>query len=91
MLQRLTHLLRHVLIYGMGDVATSLVSLLLLPIFTRYLSPVEYGIITMLLVIEALTKVLFRWGVDTAFMRLYYDCTTERARQTLASTIDAAR
>ena len=87
MLQRLTHLLRHVLIYGMGDVATSLVSLLLLPIFTRYLSPVEYGIITMLLVIEALTKVLFRWGVDTAFMRLYYDCTTERARQTLASTI----
>jgi O-antigen/teichoic acid export membrane protein len=31
--------------------------------------------------------VLFRWGVDTAFMRLYYDCTDTRARQQLASTL----
>jgi O-antigen/teichoic acid export membrane protein len=31
--------------------------------------------------------VVFRWGVDTAFMRLYYDCVNARARQRLASTI----
>jgi O-antigen/teichoic acid export membrane protein len=31
--------------------------------------------------------VLFRWGVDTAFMRLYYDCADPQARQRLASTI----
>jgi O-antigen/teichoic acid export membrane protein len=86
-LARVKSLFRNVVIYGLGDVATSIVSLLLLPIFTSYLTPADYGIITMLLTIEAITKVVFRWGVDTAFMRLYYDCADRQGRQRLASTI----
>jgi O-antigen/teichoic acid export membrane protein len=86
-LTRVKNLFRNVVIYGMGDVATSVVSLLLLPIFTKFLTPADYGVITMLLTIEAAAKVLFRWGVDTAFMRLYYDCGDRHARQRLASTI----
>jgi O-antigen/teichoic acid export membrane protein len=69
---RVTSLFRNLLIYGAGDTATSLVSLLLLPLFTRYLTPDDYGVIAMLLMIEAVSKVVLRWGVDTAFMRVYY-------------------
>lgn len=87
MLERLKSLFRSLSIYGLGDVATSLANLLLLPIYTRYLTKEDYGVITMLLTIEAVAKVVFRWGVDTAFMRLYYDCPDQRARQRLASTI----
>jgi O-antigen/teichoic acid export membrane protein len=86
-LDRLKSLFRNLSIYGLGDVATSLANLLLLPIYTRYLTAADYGVITMLLTIEAVAKVVFRWGVDTAFMRLYYDCPDDRARQRLASTI----
>jgi O-antigen/teichoic acid export membrane protein len=84
---RLKNLFRNLAIYGLGDVATSFVSLLLLPIYTRYLTPADYGIIAMLLTVEAAVKVVFRWGVDTAFMRLYYDCKDQASRQRLASTI----
>ncbi|MEO7190769.1 MAG: lipopolysaccharide biosynthesis protein [Vicinamibacterales bacterium] len=87
MFQRVKQLFRSLLIYGVGDVATSLVSLLLLPIFTKFLGPSDIGVVIMLLSVEAVTKVVFRWGVDTAFMRLYYDCTDQAARQRLASTI----
>ena len=87
MLDRLKNLFRNLSIYGLGDVATSLANLLLLPVYTHFLKPQDYGVITMLLTIEAVTKVVFRWGVDTAFMRLYYDCPDERTRQRLASTI----
>ena len=87
MLARIKTLFRNLAIYGFGDVATSIVSLLLLPVYTRYLTPYDYGIIAMLLTIEAVAKILFRWGVDTAFMRLYYDCADPPARQRLASTI----
>ena len=87
MLDRIKKLFRNLAIYGFGDVATSIVSLLLLPIYTQYLTPSDYGVIAMLLTIEAVAKVLFRWGVDTAFMRLYYDCADQPARQRLASTI----
>ena len=87
MFQRLKTLFTHTAIYGIGDVATSLVSFLLLPVFTRYLTPAEYGVIALLLTIEAISKILFRWGIDSAFMRFYYDCPDERTRQQLASTI----
>ena len=87
MLERLKNLFRSLSIYGLGDVATSLVNLLLLPVYTRVLTTADYGVITMLLTVEAVAKVVFRWGIDTAFMRLYYDCVDQRARQRLASTI----
>jgi O-antigen/teichoic acid export membrane protein len=86
-LERIKNLFRNLAIYGLGDVATSLVSLLLLPVYTRYLTPSDYGVIAMLLTIEAVAKIVFRWGVDTAFMRLYYDCADSAARQRLASTL----
>jgi hypothetical protein len=86
-LARLKSLFGNLVIYGVGDVAINVVSLLLLPIYTRYLTPSDYGVIAMLLTIEAVAKVVFRWGVDTAFMRLYYDCVDTAARQRLASTI----
>lgn len=87
MLARIKTLFGNLVVYGLGDVATSVVSLLLLPVFTSYLTPADYGVITMLLTVEAVTKVVFRWGVDTAFMRLYYDSPDPAARQRLASTI----
>ena len=87
MFDRLRQLLRHLVVYGIGDAAASLVSFLLLPVYTRYLSPSDYGVITMLLTVEAVTRVLFRWGTDGAFMRLYYDCKTDGDRQVLASTL----
>lgn len=86
-LARIKTLFGNLAIYGLGDVATSIISLLLLPVFTRYLAPADYGVITLLLTIEAVTKILFRWGVDTAFIRLYYDCADAAARQRLASTL----
>lgn len=80
-------LFRDVAIYGAGDVATSAVNLLLLPLFTRILTTEEYGVLALLLSIEAGAKILLRWGTDAAFMRLYYECPDGPARQLLASTI----
>jgi O-antigen/teichoic acid export membrane protein len=84
---RIKNLFQNLAVYGLGDAATSIASLLLLPIYTRYLTPEDYGVITMLLMVEAVAKVTFRWGVDTAFMRLYYDCKDQFSRQQLASTV----
>lgn len=86
-LARLKDFSRNLAIYGLGDIAPQLISFLLLPIYTRYLTTEEYGILALLLIIEAPAKILFRWGIDTAFMRFYYDCADDAARQRLASTV----
>jgi O-antigen/teichoic acid export membrane protein len=80
-------LFRSLAIYALGDVATSLASFLLLPLYVRFLTPADYGAISLLLAVEVLGKIAFRWGIDASFMRLYYDCADQAARQRLASTI----
>ena len=58
--------------YGIGDTATQIISFCLLPLYARYLSTSDYGVLALLLTVEVVTKVVFRWGIDGAFMRLYY-------------------
>jgi len=74
-------------IYGAGDVAVSAVNLLLLPIYVRFLSERDYGILALLGAVEVIAKIFFRWGLDGSFMRFFYEHDDEPGRQRLASTI----
>src|SRR4029079_3419445 len=47
----------------------------------------DYGVLALLASVEATVKLFFRWGVDGAFMRFWYDCGDERERQRLSSTL----
>ncbi|MDP6579030.1 MAG: oligosaccharide flippase family protein [Vicinamibacterales bacterium] len=77
----------HLIVYGSADVAILAINFLLLPIYTRVLSPAEYGVLALVLVLEAVLKPLYRWGLDTSFLRLYYDCRDDSDRKTLAGTV----
>lgn len=87
MLQKLRELSKDSAIYGLGDVAVSLVNFFLLPIYVDYLSSTDYGILALLGTVEVVTKIVARWGLDGSFMRYFYDCDGEDERQRLASTI----
>ncbi len=87
MLQKLRALFTGAAIYGAGDVAVQVVGFLLLPIYVQYLTPFDYGILALLAGIEAPAKLFFRWGVDGAFMRYWYDAEDIGSRQQLASTL----
>ena len=67
--------------------AIQILNFCLLPLYVRYLTTSDYGVIALLAAIEAPAKLFFRWGIDGAFMRFWYDCEDERARQRLASTL----
>lgn len=87
MFSKIKQLTSHLAVYGIGDIVTSVVSFLLLPIYVRYLSPTDYGVLGVLVSAEAIAKIVFRWGVDASFMRLYYDREDETHRRALASTL----
>ncbi|MEW5984937.1 MAG: polysaccharide biosynthesis C-terminal domain-containing protein [Acidobacteriota bacterium] len=87
MFQKLKQLSVNLTVYGVGDVAIQLASVLLLPVYTLVLSPSEYGVIGVLLALELVVRVVSRWGVDAAFMRFYTECADSRSRQLLASTL----
>jgi O-antigen/teichoic acid export membrane protein len=87
LLQRIRELPKHLAIYGAGDVAIQALNFLLLPFYVRYLTAADYGVLALLASVEATVKLFFRWGVDGAFMRFWYDCPDDRSRQRLASTL----
>jgi O-antigen/teichoic acid export membrane protein len=84
---KLRELSKNITIYGLGDVAVSIVSFFLLPIFVNYLDARDYGVLGILGSIEVIGKIIFRFGLDGSFMRFFYDCENERDRRRLASTI----
>jgi O-antigen/teichoic acid export membrane protein len=85
--QKIRELSKDLAIYGLGDVAIQLVNFLLLRVYVQYLSMEDYGILALLGSVEAIAKLFFRWGVDGSFMRFWYDCEDDRARQRLSSTL----
>ena len=87
MFDKIRQLSRDSAIYGLGDVAVSLVNFLLLPLYVDYLTDADYGVLGLLGAVEVITKIVARWGLDGSFMRFFYDCETETERRRLASTI----
>jgi O-antigen/teichoic acid export membrane protein len=83
------HLSKGVAIYGAGDAIANLVNFLLLPVYVKFriLTPADYGALGLILSAEAFSKIAFRWGLDGAFMRFYYERDEGLPRQRMASTI----
>ena len=87
MFSKIRALSRDVTVYGLGDVAVSIVNFFLLGLYVKYLDAADYGVIGMLGSLEVAAKIGFRFGLDGAFMRLFYDSDRPADRQRLASTI----
>ena len=56
-------------IYGLSSVVARLLNYLLVPLYTRYFLPAEYGVVTELYAYVAFLVVLLTYGMETAFFR----------------------
>jgi O-antigen/teichoic acid export membrane protein len=89
----MTAYLRRLLASSVAYQAPSLVSALLavltLPLYTRSLSPADYGYAETLLTFIIFTSILLRLGLGEAFVRFWFDDEDHARRVELARTITA--
>ncbi len=71
--------------YGLGNILQSALTLILLPLYLRFLSPDEYGVISVLSVTMSLLGLSISAGVMNGLIRLYYE-TDGLERKRLIST-----
>jgi O-antigen/teichoic acid export membrane protein len=83
---QLKRLARHSAIYGLGGLVSRVVALLLLPLYTRYLTPGDYGAIETLLALAAVLVTVLRLGISSAFFRFYFDTQDPGARLVVVRT-----
>jgi O-antigen/teichoic acid export membrane protein len=66
-------LLRNAGIYGISQLASRALPFLLLPVLTRYLTPAEYGIVTMFLLVIVLIEPFVLLGLNGAITVKFFD------------------
>jgi len=79
---------KHTLIYGVGGSIEQLVPFLLLPLYTNYLTPGEYGMIDVIIVASIIFNTVFLVeGIRLAAMTFYKQAESEEERRRIAVTI----
>ncbi len=81
----LKNVLSKFLIYGVGNILQSALRFLLLPLYMRFFTPDQYGVISSLTVAYTLLGLLVNAGVMNGLIRLYYE-REGAARQGLVGT-----
>jgi O-antigen/teichoic acid export membrane protein len=77
---QLRRLAKHSAIYGLGGLVSRILAVLLLPLYTSYLSPTDYGRVETLVALTAILVTVLRAGISNAFFRFYFDSSEHAER-----------
>jgi O-antigen/teichoic acid export membrane protein len=83
---QLKRLGKHSAIYGLGGLVSRILAVLLLPLYTRYLSPSDYGKVETLIALTTVAGIVLRFGIHSAFFRFYFDSPDPAARRLVLRT-----
>ena len=70
-------------IYSLGGMANRLVSLLLLPLFTAYMAPSDYGVVAMLIAVGGILSPVFSLGLGSSIGIVYFNTRDSSERQAI--------
>ncbi|MDY6833877.1 MAG: flippase [Chloroflexota bacterium] len=80
------NLVKGSLIYGLGSVVSLLVGFFLLPVYTRYLTPADYGVLETLVVTTTIISIFLIFGMDNSLFRFSFDSKEEVHRKRVMAT-----
>jgi O-antigen/teichoic acid export membrane protein len=80
---------RGAMIYGLGIVMRRAATLIMLPVYTRLLTPTDYGLLQMLGMTVDVATILMSAGMTAGVMRFYYKAETEQGRREVIVTATA--
>lgn len=86
MFDQLKRILKDSFIYGSGSLVHYSIAFLLIPVYTRCLTPSEYGILEVITVTLSLLLIFYIMGMSTAIFKSYFDTKDENSRKTIISS-----
>ncbi len=86
-LRELKFLLKHSSIYGIGSILSRIVGFALLPLYTRYLTPTDYGILELVDITTGMIGLVVGVGISSAVSRFYYESDDVKYRSQVISTV----
>ena len=84
---RFVQLVSESTLYVLGNVLRRGLSVITMPVFTRYLSTSGYGVLAIVGTVQNMLEVFYEMGTAQSSTRFYYDCKDKRERETLLGTL----
>ena len=81
MKNQLKRLFGDTIIYGLSGVISSLISIFLIPLYTRVFQPADYGVIALLTTTSVLLNILLIFSLDNSASVLFWDKEDEKERK----------
>ncbi|MDB5047952.1 MAG: conserved rane protein of unknown function [Fibrobacteres bacterium] len=79
-------MLKHSSIYGVFNILSRVIGFLMIPVYTRFLSPSDYGTIELLDLTGYIAAMFIGLSLSSAITRFYYEYAEEGQRKLMAST-----
>lgn len=86
MLEDLKRLVKHTAIYGFGTVLSKAVGFVMIPLYTRYLAPTDYGVLELLDLTITVAGIMVGLGISTSIFRFYYQYKKPSDKKEVVST-----
>lgn len=86
MFEQLKSLTRDSAVYGIGHIATRLITFLLLPYYSFQFTPAQYGEVTLYFLFVAVAQTFFIYGLDIAYLRYFTLCKDTAQRRIITGT-----
>jgi O-antigen/teichoic acid export membrane protein len=83
---QLKRLGKHSAIYGLGGLVSRILAVLLLPVYTHYLAPADYGRVETLVALTTVLTITLRFGISSAFFRFTFDSRDPADRRRVLRT-----
>jgi len=82
----LKNVLKHTAVYGISSSLNRAAGFFLIPIYTRYLEPEEYGVLALCQAIISLLAIVFEMGMNSALFRYYFEYDDKNEKDNLIGT-----
>lgn len=86
MFEKIKKLLIHSLVYGIGNSGNRLVGFILLPLYSRYLTPADYGVLALVGMFGQILYTFTNMGQSPALFRRYFTHDDPEGRETVITT-----
>jgi len=84
--ENLTNLGKHTLIYSFSWILSTIASVLLMPVYTRFLSKADYGVVEIIQQANGLLRIILVSGLHFAVVKHFHDTKNEKEQKKVIST-----
>lgn len=84
----MSKLAKNTAFYTVGNIIPTAGQFILLPLYTSYLTPADYGITNSLAAFSALLSLVITLSIGRSIYRLYYDYNTDEEKRDFLGTIN---